>query len=62
VAAVDERLRNAPLPLVGRRQDDRLLVDLLTVLPRQDLDLVEIVVGSDVAASESADASRDANG
>jgi L-seryl-tRNA(Ser) seleniumtransferase len=62
VAALDERLRNASLPVVGRRQEDRLLVDLLTVLPRQDLDLVEMVVGPVAAGLDSAETPRTANG
>ena len=53
VRALDQRLRNAPVPVFGRRQDDRLLVDLRTVLPRQDQRLVEMVAGdSSVKNSE----------
>jgi len=50
--ALDQRLRNAPVPVVGRLEDDRLLVDLRTVLARQDRPLVEMVAG-DVAVRNS---------
>ena len=45
VRALDQRLRQADVPVVGRLQDDRLLVDLRTVLARQDRQLVEMIVG-----------------
>jgi L-seryl-tRNA(Ser) seleniumtransferase len=38
-----QRLRNAVVPIVGRRVDGRLVLDLRTVLPRQDQRLVEMV-------------------
>jgi len=40
------RLQNAPVPVVGRVDEERLLLDLRTVLPRQDQRLVEMIVGS----------------
>jgi L-seryl-tRNA(Ser) seleniumtransferase len=45
VQALDRRLLAAPIPVVGRRQDDRLVLDLRTVFPRQDQRLVEMIVG-----------------
>ncbi|MEX2092122.1 MAG: L-seryl-tRNA(Sec) selenium transferase [Pirellulales bacterium] len=45
VARLDQRLRSAPVPIVGREVAGRLLLDLRTVLPRQDQRLVEIVAG-----------------
>jgi len=45
VRALDQRLRQADVPVVGRLQDDHLLVDLRTVLARQDRQLVEMIVG-----------------
>jgi L-seryl-tRNA(Ser) seleniumtransferase len=46
VSDLDKRLRTLPLPIVGRVENDRLILDLRTVLPRQDRMLVEGIVGS----------------
>lgn len=46
VQALDGRLRSAPVPVLGRIEEGRLLVDLRTVLPRQDQRLVEAIVGA----------------
>jgi L-seryl-tRNA(Ser) seleniumtransferase len=54
VAALDERLRKSPVPIVGRREGDRLLLDLRTVLPRQDQSLVEMVVRRATPVAENA--------
>ncbi len=45
VGALDRRLRSLPLPVFGRVEVDRLVLDLRTVLPRQDRALVEAIVG-----------------
>ncbi|MCI0332318.1 MAG: hypothetical protein L0228_03710 [Planctomycetes bacterium] len=45
IGALDQRLRSLPLPVFGRVEGDRLVLDLRTVLPRQDLALVEAIVG-----------------
>jgi L-seryl-tRNA(Ser) seleniumtransferase len=44
-AALGERLSQAPYPVVGRLDADRLVLDLRTVFPRQDIDLVSAVTG-----------------
>ena len=38
--ALDAALRGGRLPVVGRIQGDRLMLDLRTVLPRQDIELI----------------------
>jgi L-seryl-tRNA(Ser) seleniumtransferase len=50
--ALDDRLRSAAVPVVGRLENDRLVLDLRTVFPRQDRRLVEIIVGGAEAANE----------
>jgi L-seryl-tRNA(Ser) seleniumtransferase len=57
VAALDKRLRSAAVPIIGARSDDRLLINLLAVLPRQDQALVEMIAGTptaDATTTESA--------
>ncbi len=54
VQPLDQRLRNAAVPIVGRRVDGRLVLDLRTVLPRQDQRLVEMVAGDAKLPVESA--------
>lgn len=44
-AALDKRLAAAPRPIFGRVEGDRLVLDLCTVFPRQDQELVETIVG-----------------
>lgn len=44
--ALDQRLRQAAVPVVGRREGGRLWLDLRSVLPRQDQRLVEMVVSA----------------
>jgi L-seryl-tRNA(Ser) seleniumtransferase len=53
--ALDERLRSLPLPIHGRAEGDRLVLDLRTVFPRQDTGLVEAFVcpPPDAAASSA---------
>jgi L-seryl-tRNA(Ser) seleniumtransferase len=56
VAALDKRLRGAAVPIIAARNDDRLLVNLLAVLPRQDQALVEMIAGTPPAETTTADA------
>jgi L-seryl-tRNA(Ser) seleniumtransferase len=46
VADLQDQLQALPVPVVGRIENDRLMLDLRTVLPRQDRALVESIVGS----------------
>ena len=41
VDALAQSLRTGPIPVFGRIQKDRLLLDLKTLFPRQDIELVE---------------------
>jgi L-seryl-tRNA(Ser) seleniumtransferase len=41
VEALESRLQSARFPVVGRVEGERLILDLRTVLPRQDRSLVE---------------------
>ena len=47
-SALKARLRAATPPVVGRIDNDRLLLDLRTVAPHQDATLVDVLVGLDV--------------
>jgi L-seryl-tRNA(Ser) seleniumtransferase len=49
IAELDKRLQSLPLPVLGRVEKDRLILDLRTVMPRQDRALVEAIVGSQVS-------------
>jgi hypothetical protein len=44
-AALDGRLRSARFPVVGRIEGERLVIDLRTVLPRQDKAIVDSLLG-----------------
>jgi len=48
---LDNRLRSLPLPIVGRIENDRLILDLRTVIPRQDRVLIEAIVGASKSQS-----------
>jgi L-seryl-tRNA(Ser) seleniumtransferase len=50
VAGLDKRLSTGPVAVIGRRERDRLVLDLRTVFPREDQVLVEAVVGNKTAA------------
>jgi L-seryl-tRNA(Ser) seleniumtransferase len=56
VGNLDKRLRGRPMPIVGRVEDDRLILDLRTVLPRQDRILLETIVGAAPSDETSAQA------
>jgi L-seryl-tRNA(Ser) seleniumtransferase len=45
VHSLDKRLRAAPSLIRGRLEGDRLVLDLRTVFPRQDTQLVETLIG-----------------
>jgi L-seryl-tRNA(Ser) seleniumtransferase len=50
---LDKRLCSLPLPIIGRIEGDRVVLDLRTVLPRQDRALVESIVGAPTGAPTS---------
>jgi L-seryl-tRNA(Ser) seleniumtransferase len=43
---LNDRMRALPLPVLGRVEGDRLVLDLRTVLPRQDRMLVDAILGT----------------
>lgn len=45
--ALDSRMRNASSPIIARREVARLVIDLRTVLPRQDQRIVEQIARSE---------------
>ena len=46
IQTLHQRLTRAPHPVLGRIESDRLLLDLRTVFPRQDRQLVEALAGA----------------
>jgi L-seryl-tRNA(Ser) seleniumtransferase len=54
IGDLDKRLRGLLMPIIGRVEDDRLILDLRTVLPRQDRILVETIVGAAPSDENSA--------
>lgn len=48
VHALDNLLRSARFPIHGRTEDDRIVLDLRTVLPRQDTTLIDSIRGTAV--------------
>lgn len=44
IHALDNRLRTASVPILGRIENDRLVLDLRTVIPRQDKTLVDALL------------------
>jgi L-seryl-tRNA(Ser) seleniumtransferase len=55
--SLEARFSQSDRPVLGRIDGDRLVLDLRTVFPRQDRQLVEAIVGSAVADEESAEPS-----
>ena len=51
IKSLDQRLRTAPLPILGRVEGDRLILDLRTVLARQDKTLVDSLLGTPTTES-----------
>jgi L-seryl-tRNA(Ser) seleniumtransferase len=47
LASLERRLSAAVVPVLGRREGDRLILDLRTVFPRQDQDIVAALFSSD---------------
>jgi L-seryl-tRNA(Ser) seleniumtransferase len=45
VSALDKRLRTARFPILGRIENERIVLDLRTVQPRQDITLVDAILG-----------------
>lgn len=52
VTGLDRRLQSARLPVRGRVEGDRIILDLRTVLPRQDRLLIDSLLGPHPAAPE----------
>ena len=48
VARLDQRLRSARYPVVGRLEAERLVLDLRTVLPRDDRTLVQSITDGEL--------------
>ena len=46
IGALDARLRSARFPIIGRLEADRIMLDLRTVIPRQDKAIVDSLLGS----------------
>jgi L-seryl-tRNA(Ser) seleniumtransferase len=53
LASLEKRLAAGPQPVCGRVEGERLVLDLRTVFPRQDQELVAAVVGKVPAAFEA---------
>jgi L-seryl-tRNA(Ser) seleniumtransferase len=51
VEQLDRKLQTARFPIHGRVEADRLIIDLRTVLPRQDMMLVEALVSGSASTS-----------
>jgi L-seryl-tRNA(Ser) seleniumtransferase len=62
VESLDRRLRAASLPILGRREGDRLILDLRTVLPRQDKLLVDALLGPATPAPGGAASHQEGGG
>jgi L-seryl-tRNA(Ser) seleniumtransferase len=51
IVALDSRLKTARSPIVGRVEGDQLLLDLRTVLPRQDRTVADALLGGSTASA-----------
>jgi L-seryl-tRNA(Ser) seleniumtransferase len=52
IHSLDKRLRSLPLPILGRLDGDRLILDLRTVLPRHDRMLIDALLGAPTADTQ----------
>jgi L-seryl-tRNA(Ser) seleniumtransferase len=52
IHALDRRLRRTPVPIIGRLENNQIVLDLRTVLPRQDKVLVDGLLGTPIATSD----------
>jgi L-seryl-tRNA(Ser) seleniumtransferase len=53
IQKLNKLLRSARFPIVGRIENDRIILDLRTVLPRQDTTLIEALVGTKASDTPS---------
>jgi L-seryl-tRNA(Ser) seleniumtransferase len=53
LATLEKRLQKSPTPLHVRRSGEQLLIDLRTVMPRQDQMIVELLVGPAESGTET---------
>jgi seryl-tRNA(Sec) selenium transferase len=51
LAALDSRLKTARFPIIGRSEGERLVLDLRTVMPRQDRAIVDALLGGSTASN-----------
>ena len=51
LAALDSRLKTARFPIIGRSEGERLILDLRTVMPRQDRAIVDALLGGSTASN-----------
>jgi seryl-tRNA(Sec) selenium transferase len=52
VDTLDKRLRSARFPILGRIENDRIILDLRTVSPRQDTTLIDSLAGTNQSAEK----------
>jgi L-seryl-tRNA(Ser) seleniumtransferase len=55
IPALDKRLRSARFPILGRIEGDRIILDLRTVLPRQDTTLIDALITAKPSETASPD-------
>jgi L-seryl-tRNA(Ser) seleniumtransferase len=54
IRSLDKRLRSGPSPILGRIEGERLILDLRTVLPRQDKSIVDVLLEAPPVGEENA--------